>query len=145
MERNNFDWVEFFAWLIVCSIAMFLIACLTGCKTIEYVEVEKTKIEKEYIDRLEVDTIITRDSVVIEKKGDCEEIEKIKYTYKYKYIHDTCNIMKMDSVPYMVEVEKKLSRREQFYLDFGRKVFPFFLLLVVLIILYFGYKFYKKS
>ena len=140
----RFSWIELMSWSIIIALIITLVGALSGCKVTEYVPVETIKEKEIYLDRVEVDTMYCLDSIIIKEKGDCEDTEHIKYVYKYRYVHDTTSISKIDSIPYMVEVEKKLTNREEFYMKFGKKSFPFCVLLVIAMITYLGYKFYKK-
>lgn len=73
-----------------------------GCKTIEYVPVEKVKIE--YRDRIEKDSIYINDSIYIHEKGDTVYFEKWHTKYIEKLRVDS--ILKVDSIPVPYEVEK---------------------------------------
>lgn len=139
------DWAEFWAWCFVIALCMFLINLLSGCKTIEYVPVETIKKEQVYLDRLQVDTFIVCDSVIIKEKGDCEDKEHIRYIYKNKYLHDTTNIAIIDTFTKYVtiEKEKELSKIDNLCLRLGKFVFPILLLLLIAGGVY-GYKKLRK-
>lgn len=92
-----------------------------GCKTIEYVPVEKVKIE--YRDKIEKDSIYINDSIYIHEKGDTVYFEKWHTKYIEKLRVDS--IIKIDSiaVPYPVEkivkVEKSLSKWQKLRMNLG--------------------------
>lgn len=84
--------------------ALFLLIPLLfiGCKTIEYVPVEKVKIE--YRDKIEKDSIYVNDSIYIHEKGDTVYFEKWHTKYIERLRVDS--IVKVDSIPVPYEVEK---------------------------------------
>lgn len=134
MEKDKFDWAELISWFIVIAISMFAIAWLSSCKTIQYVPVETIKTEKEYIDRLQVDTLICKDSVIIREKGDCEDKEHIRYVYRVKDLHDTVNIATHDTITKVteIEVEKQLGKIDKLCLKLGKFAFPLLLFLLII-------------
>lgn len=115
-----------------------------GCKTIKYVPVEKTVYrEKVKLDTLHTtDSVWLHDSVTVFMKGDTVWKDKshkeiIKQTI-YKTKTDTSVVI--DSIPVPYAVEKELTAWEQFQLKYA--VWSFGALCMVL--LYFGYKLYKR-
>ena len=89
---------------------------LTGCKSIEYVPVEKvvTQVDSIYINKVQVDSIFERDSIFVNQyiKGDTVYCDKVSYVYRYrdKLRIDTLHHWNVDSVlmnhTRIVEVEK---------------------------------------
>ena len=103
-----------------CSTVLVYILCviillLTGCKSIEYVPVEK--VVKEYVTKhdtiMEKDSVWLHDSVYIHAVGDTIWYERwrTKYVDKWREKIVVDSFIKVDSipVPYKVEVEKKLT------------------------------------
>ena len=84
---------------------LFLLILLTGCTSTKYVEVpvETEKIKTEYITDHKVDSVYIRDSVNVYIKNDTIFIYKERFNNKYIYKTDT--IIKMDSIPYLVETK----------------------------------------
>jgi TM2 domain-containing membrane protein YozV len=83
------------------SILLFIIALiLCSCSTVKYVPVEKVKTE--YINKIEKDTLVVRDSIFQREKGDTVFLEKYKVIYKTKYLCDTAFIH--DSIPVVKEI-----------------------------------------
>lgn len=107
-----------------------MVVLLSGCKTIKEVPVEVVKERIEYIDRLQTDSIYQHDSIYIKAVGDTIYEYRDKYIYKYKSIRDTSYITKIDSIPVIVEVEKRLTKWEEIKKDYG----GYALLLILLII-----------
>ena len=101
---------------------MAIVICCVSCKT-KYVTVPEY--HKEYINRtdtfLRSDTLFRLDSVVIRQQGDTTVIEKIRWQNRFVNVYKikTDTIMKSDSIRVPYPVEKKLSKWQQFRLDFG--------------------------
>ena len=93
----------------VVFIALVLLSCFACSPRI----VEKIKVEKEYIDRIQRDSVILRDSIWQKEYIKGDTVYQDRYVYKYIYkdkfrtdtlireVHDTTNVQ--------VPVEKKLS------------------------------------
>jgi len=84
-----------------------ILSLFAGCKTkTVLVPVEKVKIE--YRDRLRVDSIYNRDTLNIFQKNDTVFYEKIKWRERFKI--DTVSVVKVDSIPYPVEVIQEVNK-----------------------------------
>ena len=93
-------------WTVIL-VAILVVFLLTGCKTkTVLVPVEKVKIE--YKDRLRVDSVYNRDTVNIYKRGDTVYLQTIKWRERFKF--DTVSVVKVDSIPYKVEVVKEVNK-----------------------------------
>lgn len=133
---------------------------LVGCKTIEYVPIEKV-IEKEivkrdsiYITKVKVDSIKEVDSVYINTyiKGDTIYQDKHKYVYRYKdkIRVDTLWVFGIDSVvvdstktiTITKEVEKPLTWWQKLKQDIGGIAIG---VLLSVIIAFFIWLYYKKK
>ena len=98
------------------SLVLAILVVLTGCKSIEYVPVEKvvTQVDSIYINKVQVDSIFERDSIFVYQyfKGDTVYCDKVSYVYRYrdKLRTDTIHHWNVDSVlmnhTRIVEVEK---------------------------------------
>lgn len=64
-----------------------------------------------YIDRLKRDSIYQRDSIYIIVKGDTVFKYQYKYSYRDKLVRDTVAVVRLDSIPYPVEVSKYVERK----------------------------------
>ena len=86
------------------GIILMFTLLLSGCKTTEYVKVPVETIRTEY--KVQKDSIYLHDSINVytETKGDTVYITKLKYKIKETFKTDT--ILKRDSIPVIVEVEK---------------------------------------
>ena len=141
---------------VILSLALCLI--LVGCKTIEYVTIEK-EVEKEvvkrdsiYITKTKVDSIFERDSIFVDRytKGDTIFVDKYKYVYRYKdkVRVDTLWVFGIDSVivdstktiTLTKEVEKKLTKWQSFKQDVGGISIG----IVIVLLLYLMCKIYRR-
>lgn len=102
--------------IVLAPFMCLLILC--SCKT-KYVSVETVKIDTIYINKLQRDSIYMYDSVFVKDKGDTVFVEKYKYLYRDKLVRDTLYINRTDSVQVPYQVEKELTRWQQFRMDFG--------------------------
>ena len=85
---------------------------LIGCAKTVYVPVETVRVEKEYVDRWQQDSIHLHDSIWVEKKGDTIWLEKYKTLYKEVIRRDS--VFVVDSIrvdkPYPVVEIKEINR-----------------------------------
>ena len=86
-------------WAIILISGLILFFA-TGCKSVQPVIIEKTKIE--YRDRLRVDSIYNRDTVQIYGRNDTIFKDIIKWRERFRL--DTVSVVRIDSIPYPVEV-----------------------------------------
>lgn len=116
-------------WLVVADILLFL----TSCKT-KYVPVEAVKRDSIYINKVQRDSIFSRDSIYVREKGDTVLVERYKYLFVDKWLRDTAYISRTDSVPYPVEVEKKLNwwQRQKMKLGGGSMFLNFALISIII-------------
>ena len=86
------------------GIILMFTLLLSGCKTTEYIKVPVETIRTEY--KVQKDSIYLHDSINVytETKGDTVYITKLKYKIKETFKTDT--VLKKDSIPVIVEVEK---------------------------------------
>ena len=107
-----------FTYIILTMMLFFL-----ACGTTKYVTVESVRTDSIYKHLVSVDTVLQRDSVFIEHKGDTVRELRYKTVYKVKQIKDTTVVEKIDSVPVpypeIQYVEKTLSKWESFKQDVG--------------------------
>ena len=86
------------------GIILMFTLLLSGCKTTEYIKVPVETVRTEY--KVQKDSIYLHDSINVytETKGDTVYITKLKYKIKETFKTDT--VLKRDSIPIIVEVEK---------------------------------------
>lgn len=86
---------------------LLLIMIISSCKTTtKVVEIPVETIKKEYINSIKIDSVYVRDSIDRWQKGDTLYITK--WHTKFKYINKVDTIVKTDSIPKIVTVEKKV-------------------------------------
>lgn len=84
---------------------------LVGCKQEErIIEIPVPQIKIEYREKLQVDTLIKNDSIIIRETGDTCIIEKYKYLYKVKLQTDTINITDTITVVQAVQTVKEVNK-----------------------------------
>ena len=86
-------------WAAILTLGLILFFA-TGCKSVQPVIIEKTKIE--YRDRLRVDSIYNRDTVQIYGRNDTVFKDVIRWRERFRL--DTVSVVRIDSIPYPVEV-----------------------------------------
>lgn len=64
-----------------------------------------------------IDTFIQKDSVIVKEGKDTVLVEKWRTTIKISYKDRIDTVMKTDTVPAIIEVEKKLTQSEQLKLS----------------------------
>lgn len=92
-------------WAIILTLGLILFF-VTGCKTVQPVIVEKTKIE--YRDRLRIDSVYNRDTVQIYGRNDTIFKDVIRWREHFRI--DTVSVVRIDSVPYPVEVIQEVNK-----------------------------------
>lgn len=105
---------------LIFFVALFTVLLLNGCKEVQYIPITQT----EYRDRIVHDSIHVNhhstDSVIIQQKGDTVFRDRWHTEYRdrwrEKIVADT--IYKNKEVP--VPVERKMTKWEQFCLDYGK-------------------------
>lgn len=86
---------------------LLIIIAFAGCKTkTVLVPVERVKIE--YRDRLRVDSVYNRDTVNIYMKNDTVYLQSVRWRERFRL--DTVSVLKIDSIPYPVEVVTEVNR-----------------------------------
>ncbi len=98
-------------------IILLILIAFTACKTkTVLVPVEHVKIE--YKDKLRIDSVYNRDTMYLFTENDTVYLQSIKWRERFRI--DTVNLVKVDSIPYKVEVIKevnKLTKWQQIRLD----------------------------
>lgn len=120
-------------FLYVVAIGLIVGIVLSSCRT-QYIPVETVKTEYKVRDSILRDSIYQRDSVYMLVKGDTVYMYKYKYLYKYRYINKTDTLMKTDSIQIPYPVEKRLSRWQQFKMDFGGTAMLAIVVLVFIVV-----------
>ena len=102
-------------WLVVWMVILFVLALLASCRQVEYVTVEKVRIDTTYITKWQKDSVWLHDSIHIKERGDTVMIERWHTQWRDRLRVDTIYRETHDTIPqpYPVEtikmVEKELS------------------------------------
>lgn len=121
---------------IIYLILGVLILC--SCKSKEkLIEVPIIKTEVKYIDKLVHDSIYQKDSIFTYVKGDTITNTIYRDRFKYKFIKDTININKVDTITKIqriesIKVKNKLSVLQKIIMSIG--IISFILLIFILYI-----------
>lgn len=111
--------MRFLNWKVVLLlIAMAALMC--SCRT--YIPVETVRMETQYIDRVQRDSIYILDSVDVREAHDTVYITKWRTEYKEALRVDTFRVERIDTLNTIVEVEKKLTKVQQLKMDVGTGV-----------------------
>jgi len=88
-------------------IILLILIAFTACKTkTVLVPVEHVKIE--YKDKLRIDSVYNRDTMYLFTENDTVYLQSIKWRERFRI--DTVNLVKVDSIPYKVEVIKEVNK-----------------------------------
>lgn len=98
-------------------VTLVVVLLLVSCKQAEYIHTHTTSSDTVYVGSVKIDTFRLVDSVYyhIETKGDTVYSTKTKVVYRdrYKYVHDTTYISRVDTIRVPVPVERKATLWEQ--------------------------------
>lgn len=103
--------------LFVVLIGLILICILYACSRMQYVPVQSIQTDSIYIYRHTRDSIYHRDSIYVLQRNDTVYINKYKYLFVDKAVHDTLYIERTDTIRVPYPVEKKLSTWQQIKMD----------------------------
>ncbi len=132
------DYNRFTKFLVLLLILLALIA-LGGCRSIKVVTATESHTDSTYIatNWMEMlmrtisqkDSVYIHDSIIIDKTGDTTRIDRSHISehwstihdtiYLSRETHDTIYITNRDTIPQIVEVEKKLTKWQQARMRFG--------------------------
>lgn len=90
--------------VIVVFVSLLLL--MSGCKSKEYVTVEKSKTDTLYINKVQLDSVIVTDSVSTVVRGDTIFRDRWHTFHTYRYVIDTLYQAKIYREPQPYEVVK---------------------------------------
>lgn len=109
MEYDEFDFrsalKRVIYVLVVWMVVLFVLALLSSCKQVEYVTVEKVRIDTTYITKWQKDSVWLHDSIHVKEKGDTVLVEKWHTKYVESIKHDTTYVATHDTIPDPFPVE----------------------------------------
>lgn len=141
--------------LLILIAPLLMMAC---CNRVEYIPITNTKVDTTYISSYRVDSVLLRDSVIIDRlvKGDTIYINNtsIKYRYRVQLKTDTLTRIVIDStenkkamklyysaMDSVKEKEKKIESQS----DIIKKMTYAIVCIIISFILFFGYKKFVSS
>jgi hypothetical protein len=98
--------------MLIAMMAVFIlfILSLVGCKTQQPTIVEKVVTNTEYVDRHHYDSIYIDNYIYVDRGSDTITITKTNIEYRYKTLVDSVEVLKVDSIPYEVQVVEIVER-----------------------------------
>ena len=128
--------------LVILGVAMLILCslCLVSCKTQQPQVVEKIVTNIEYIDRHHYDSIYIDNYVYVDRGGDTITITKTNIEYRYKTLVDSVEVLRVDSIPYEVQVVEIVERMN----NHQRTMYWLGWLAVMIVALRLFWKIYKK-
>ena len=109
MAYDDFDRQEalkrVMRFLIIWLAFLIAISLLASCRQVEYVTVEKVRIDTTYITKWQRDSIWLHDSIHIRERGDTVLVEKWHTKYVESIKHDTTYVATHDTIPDPFPVE----------------------------------------
>jgi hypothetical protein len=107
--------------LQVFVLTLIVLTIFVNCSP-KIVPVTDVRVDSVYIAQYQRDTIYERDSVLVYTLADTIYKEKYRYVYRDRFVTDTLWRERGDTINTIVEVEKRLSRIEEWQMDIGRGV-----------------------
>jgi len=87
-------------------VLLIILLSISGCKPKQIlVPVTETKIE--FRERFRVDSVYNRDTLMLLSQNDTVYLQSIKWRERFRI--DTVSVVKVDSIPYFVEVTKEVN------------------------------------
>lgn len=128
--------------LVILGVAMLILCslCLVSCKTQQPKVVEKIVTNTEYIDRHHYDSIYIDNYVYVDRGSDTITITKTNIEYRYKTLVDSVEVLRVDSIPYEVQVVEIVERMN----NHQRTMYWLGWIAVVIVALRLFWKIYKK-
>lgn len=99
-------------WLVVWMVILFVLALLASCKQVEYITVEKVRIDTTYITKWQKDSVWLHDSIHVKEKGDTVVIERWHTQWRDRLRVDTIYQATHDTIPqpYPIETIKMVEK-----------------------------------
>lgn len=128
-------------WLCIILLTLAIWSCKSG----RYIPVETVRTDSIYINQVQRDSIYRHDSIYIREKGDTVWMERYKYVYRDKVVHDTMYVNQTDTIREPYPVEKELTRWQQMKLELGGWAFGIIIAFALIIVGWMIYKSRKSS
>lgn len=98
--------------LVILGVAMLILCSLylVSCKTQQPQVIEKIVTNTEYIDRIKYDSIFNDRIVYVDRGSDTIKMIERVIEYRYSVLTDSIEVLKVDSIPYEVQVVEIVER-----------------------------------
>lgn len=94
-------------YILHVAILMIILLSISGCKPKQIlVPITETKIE--FREHFRVDSVYNRDTLMLFSQNDTVYLQSIKWRERFRI--DTVSVVKVDSIPYTVEVVKEVNK-----------------------------------
>lgn len=121
--------------LFLILLLLFILILLSGCRSSQPLAVaERTSRDTCYVNTVQYDSIYIDNWHYTYHRADTVFRDQIRYEYRYRLLHDTLRVHRVDSIPVVckVEVVREVSRPLSWFDKVCRACF--FVLLLVMII-----------
>lgn len=102
-----------------CSVIFLVVmaAAMTGCGSVRTVTVERVRVDTLRHESARTDTLYVRDSVAVMSRGDTVFVDKVRTVFRSTVVRDTLYRSRTDTIPQVVEVERRLTAWQKFRLS----------------------------
>lgn len=115
--KLNFpEWLKMLIAIVCMAFITLCSLLLVSCKTQQPVVVEKVVTNTEYVDRHHYDSIFNDRVVYVDRGSDTIKMYERVVEYQYKFLTDSIEILRVDSIPYevrVVEVVAKMNKHQR--------------------------------
>jgi hypothetical protein len=134
------DWMKALIGIALMAVMIFFSLLLVGCKTQQPTIVEKVVTNTEYVDRIKYDSVFNDRVVYVDRGSDTIKMIERVIEYRYSVLTDSIEVLKVDSIPYEVQVVEYVDRMN----NHQRTMYWLGWLAVVIVGLRLFWKVYKK-
>jgi hypothetical protein len=104
------DWMKALIGIALMAVMIFFSLLLVGCKTQQPTIVEKVVTNTEYVDRIKYDSVFNDRVVYVDRGSDTIKMIERVIEYRYSVLTDSIEVLKVDSIPYEVQVVEYVDR-----------------------------------
>lgn len=107
-HKNKREWWE---WIVIVVAIALMIIGLSSCKQIQYVPMIEYRTDSVYVERIKYDSI----EIKVKEYSRQDTVYRDSIVVRYKHRVDTIHQVDIDSIPYPVEVVKKVKAPLNWY------------------------------
>lgn len=104
------DYVKVLISIAMMAVIIFFSLLLVSCKTQQPTIVEKVITNTEFVDRHHYDSIFNDRIVYVDRGSDTIKMIERVIEYRYKVLTDSVEVLRIDSIPYEVQVVEIVER-----------------------------------